>query len=211
MEVKRYHVMNMQELYNPATFLDSSCFSEFNLPSQPSQTFQGSQESGDTSSSYYYLRNVMAAPQRKVKAIAAKRRICDPPIVAGMQATPIPPLGYTMQQCFLSEAIGPSVDRSIRPSVESATSAPLLFQAGQIPGMRATSTMLNMVFTTELKNDIIIAPDLFIDRLFPKDRAPFIIESNGNLFKTLAKKGFGTPRRPYSKNWSIVNQAWQDG
>jgi hypothetical protein len=163
----------MQELYNPATFLDSTCFSELNQPSNNS-----CDSSYYNFPSYFNFNNQMAGRQRKMEAIPQKR-IRDPPFVAGMQATPIPPLGCTTQHRFLSEAIAPTVERSV---------APLFLQAGQLPGRRADSTILNSVLSMELKDDTIIASDTFIDRLFPTERAPFPIDSI--LFKALAKKGF---------------------
>jgi hypothetical protein len=163
----------MQELYNPATFLDSTCFSELNQPSNNS-----CDSSYYNFPSYFNFNNQMAGRQRKMEAIPQKR-IRDPPFVAGMQATPIPPLGCTTQHRFLSEAIAPTVERSV---------APLFLQAGQLPGRRANSTILNSVLSMELKDDTIIASDTFIDRLFPTERALFPIDSI--LFKALAKKGF---------------------
>jgi hypothetical protein len=173
METKRHHVINMQELYNPANFLDSTCFSELNLPSHDSTS--------SNSSSYYHLHNMMVSPQRKTKSILPKRRHHDLPIIAGLEATPIPPLGCSTQQRFLAEAIGQSVEQSV--------ATPLLLQAGQLPGKRVESTMLPSVLTTELKDDIIIASDTFIDRLFPKDRAPFTV-NHKLIYKALEKKGF---------------------
>jgi hypothetical protein len=179
----------MQELYNPATFLDSSCFSElYHLePSHCSSDKSNSyyhlrMSTHDKSNSHYHLRMSTRA-QRKVKATqAASKKRFRPPIVAGMQATPIPPLGCSTQQRFLSEAI----PHTVEPSVE-----PLLLQAGQILGKRAESTVLASVLATELKNDTTTASDSFIDRLFPKHRAPFAIDdaSNGPIFKALAKAG----------------------
>jgi hypothetical protein len=118
----------------------------------------------------------MTTPQRKSKAIVAKKRFRVPPI-PGMQATPILPIGCSTQQRFLSDAIAPSVEQSVTP---------LLLQAGQIPGKRAESTMLASVLATELKNDTTVGSDTFIARLFPKERAPFTI--NELIFKALAKK-----------------------
>ena len=60
----------------------------------------------------------MAAPQRKMKAIIAKRHPCDPPIIAGMHVAPILPLGCSTQQHILSEiseAMAPSMEQSIMP------------------------------------------------------------------------------------------------
>jgi Fungal protein kinase len=182
METKRHHVINMQELYNPATFLDSSCFSELYLPSH---------NSSDNISSYYNLSNRMSIPQRKTKAIIARKRQ-RPPIIAGMQATPIPPLGCSTQQRILSEAIHPSAEQSVTP---------LLLQAGQIPGKRAPSTILGSVLAKELKNDTVTASDTFIVRLFPKERAPLLIDYNFNspLLKALAKKNY----------WNIKAQVFE--
>ena len=166
----------MQDLYNPATFLDSTCFSELNLPSH---------DSCDNSSSYYdfsshyHLSNKMVAPQRKAKAAVPNRRPRDPPIVAGMQVTPILPFGCSTQQRFLSEAMATSVDRSVTP---------LLLQAGQLPGKRVHTTMLASVLAKELEDDTDIASDTFIDRLFPKKRVPFTI--NIYIFKALKEKGY---------------------
>jgi Fungal protein kinase len=167
MEPGRHHVINMQELYNPATFLDSSCFSELYHD-----------DSSDTS--YYHLSNKMSIPQRKTKAIVAKKHT---PIVGGMQVTPISPLGCSTQQRFLSEAIAPS-------SVEQPT-APFLLQAGQIPGKRAQSTLLASVLAKELTNNVTTASDTFIDRLFPEMRAPFTIDYR--IFKVLSEKKYWNP------------------
>ncbi|KAF8810989.1 hypothetical protein BYT27DRAFT_7090447, partial [Phlegmacium glaucopus] len=68
---------------------------------------------------------------------------------------------------------------------------PLLLQAGQLPGNRANSAILGSILAAELKDDTAIASDGFIDRLFPKERAPFLIANP--VFVALAKKGYWNP------------------
>ena len=189
METGRHHVINMQELYNPATFLDSSCFSELNLPSH---------NSSDNISSYYHLSNRMSIPQRKTRAIITKKHL-RAPIVGGMQVTPIPPLGCSTQQHFLSEAIAPSVEQP---------STPLLLQAGQIPGMRAGSTLLASVLAKELKNDIITGSDSFIDRLFPKERAPFAIDHL--IFRALSGKKYWDSKKQVFEGMKFTESGMGD-
>jgi hypothetical protein len=79
---------------------------------------------------------------------------------------------------------------------------PLLLQAGQLPGKRAESCIIASVLEKELKNNTCTsASDSFIDRLFPKDRAPFIItgERDDSIFNALAKKGF----------WNLKTQVFE--
>jgi hypothetical protein len=218
MDTRRRHVINMQELYNPATFLDSTCFSEL-YHSEPSH------DSSDNPNSYYQLRMSTRKPlqtepshdssensyyhfrmstqaQRKTKPTASKRHV-RAPIVAGMQARPIPSLGCSTQQRFLAEAIPPSVVLSVEP---------LLLQAGQIPGKRAGHTTIAHVLAKELNNNATTASDSFIDRLFPKDRAPFTIDgkSNGPIFKALAKAGFWNLKTQVFENMAYTESGMGD-
>src|SRR5882757_7088537 len=164
--------MNMQELYNPATFLDSTCFSEL-YPSH------NSHDSFTTFSSHYCYSSRMPNPQRRVPTFRGKKQPDGPPILPSMGLPLLRLSGLTAQQDFISEA------RALAPSEPPST--PLLFQAGQVPGSRAHSTALASVHMIELKDDTIIASDSFIDRLFPKEHMPFPIDPR--IFKALAKKG----------------------
>ena len=128
METRRGHVIDMQELYNPATFLDSSCFSELYQPTfddssdNSSSYYHFRMSTRDNSNSHYHLRMSTRA-QRKMKAAQASKKRSRPPMVAGMQATPIPLFGCSTQQRFLSHAIPATVEQSVEP---------LLLQTGQI-------------------------------------------------------------------------------
>ena len=159
----------LQGLYNPTTFLHSTCFSTPNTDLSTSY---------DSFSSQYF--HDMPDPWRRHPKGYADRKSRKPPIAVQMHHTPIPQLGPTAQERFLSALAIPSTE-STTPSIAS----PLLLQPGQLPGSRVHSSQLASALSRELGPDVVTASDHFIERLFPAERLPFPVDRR--VFRALAK------------------------